>query len=60
VADVGRLNFSDIAELVLFVILAAGFGLLVGSFSVAAGIGAALLVLAACGLVWLIAYEKGV
>lgn len=55
----GRLKFTDVAELVLFLVLAIGFGLLVGSFSVAAGIGAALLVLAACGLVWLIAYERG-
>lgn len=54
------MKFTDIAELVLFVLLAIGFGLIVGSVNATAGVGAGVLVLAACGLVWLIAYEKGV
>jgi hypothetical protein len=54
------MKFIDALELVLFVLLALGAGLVVGSVNATAGVGAGVLVLAACGLVWLIAYEKGV
>lgn len=54
-----KLDLVAVLELVLMVLLAVGVGLLVGAWSVVAGVGAGLAVFALVGFVLVIAYEKG-
>ncbi len=54
-----KLDLIAVLELVLMVVLAVGVGLLVGAWSVVAGVGAGLAVFALVGFVLVIAYEKG-
>ncbi len=54
-----KLDLVAVLELALMVLLAVGVGLLVGAWSVVAGVGAGLAVFALVGFVLVIAYEKG-
>ena len=49
----------DILEFIAFLLIALGVGLALGSLNVAVGVGVGLALFGLCGLVWLIAYERG-